>query len=467
MALPLPKVVADVGPGGPLVTSMRGINALANDELQNKKLGVETEYAPWTNYANALSKIAYSQFVGPQAIATMMNNPATRGMFTPEQYNQLANAFTRQLQNNSTSTANIPVPGQQSKNILSRIFDHFDNNKNNETRSPSNALQDLNQPSINIANSSPQNANELNKIPQLPQQNQLIQPNSIQPGGAPTYNRAVGNLPGGVYGANNPSAITSAGEAALKTQTTEEAKNISDQWQKRQDDINEQVNGAQEMSRQLDKLVDARQRLSKYEKGPGLGSLPGVTSAAQDADIAISNLVAARLKAWQSSRITNMDIGFGQMLKPGRYMTDPSFNNEVNYEKGLSERLQEYPPFSQVAQSSGLTPAQADAVWARYANEKPFYDPKSKKILPVNLGQWETYLTPESLQETFSPSFKKKMDIYRKNMAGGNSKEDSKILNASNENSNFTKVMTPDGKLWKIPKNKLNEAIKRGAKEVE
>ncbi len=54
MSLPLPKVVSDVGPGGPLVTSMKGQNALQELMLKNKYYGpnIESEM----NNRNALTK---------------------------------------------------------------------------------------------------------------------------------------------------------------------------------------------------------------------------------------------------------------------------------------------------------------------------------------------------------------------------------------------------------------------------
>ena len=36
MALPLPRVVPDVGPGGPLITAMGGMNALQKQMLENQ-----------------------------------------------------------------------------------------------------------------------------------------------------------------------------------------------------------------------------------------------------------------------------------------------------------------------------------------------------------------------------------------------------------------------------------------------
>lgn len=452
MALPLPKVVPDVGPGGPLVTAMRGGNALAQDLLNTQIKGAEAQYAPWTNYSNAASKLAYSQFVGPQSIANILSNPATRGMFTPEQYRQLANAFSQQVGNPMAAMGSMPPPSPRGDGMLSRVINALTGVGSQQVQSggmPSPGMQAMQpqQGGINAGYALDAQGRNMVASPQEVAQiasqgnNAFNQPTGAQPvnalpGVSPTYTRQSGQLMPDTYGGASPSAITSAGEEALKAKTQAEAKAITDQWKDRQDDIRNQVTGAQEMGRQLDKMSQARGELNKYEKGPALGSLPAISNAAQDMDTAAANLVAARLRAWQSSRITNMDIGFGQLLKPGRWMQEESFNNEVNYEKGLSNRLQEYPQFAEVAQMKGLTPAQADAIWARYANEKPFYDTKNKKVLWHNVDGWEDYLDQDSIRQTFSPSYRKKMQQYKQNMAGGNTDQDQKIMNSYNEPRN-------------------------------
>jgi hypothetical protein len=76
MALPLPRVVADVGPGGGIVTARQGINALRNSEFQNDIARSNAQYAPYTNYANALSKIAYAQYSPLDIQSKIMSNPA-------------------------------------------------------------------------------------------------------------------------------------------------------------------------------------------------------------------------------------------------------------------------------------------------------------------------------------------------------------------------------------------------------
>jgi hypothetical protein len=74
MALPLPKVVSDVGPGGPLVTAMGGMNSLANDMLLQKINQVKAKYAPMTTQAEAASKLAYANMMGPQFVAKILGN---------------------------------------------------------------------------------------------------------------------------------------------------------------------------------------------------------------------------------------------------------------------------------------------------------------------------------------------------------------------------------------------------------
>jgi len=446
MALPLPKVVADTAPGGGVVTSMRGSNALSNDMLQNVIKGAEADYAPYTNYANAASKIAYSQFVGPQSIANILNNPNSRGMMTKDQYNNLLNAYSRQISSPTNAMASLPVPGASRGNgLLGMIINKLSGGGNAPTDTQ-------NEPAMAPESMGSGNPMAEPMAPTAPIDNSVggatnpfstgaNQPSAL-PGSAPTYNRNANALGTGTMGAASPQAVTNAGEAGLKSQSEAEGKAITEQWQQRQDEARESVSGAQEMTRQLEKLDDARSRLKRVniagidiplESGAIAGRLPGFSDAAQDSDLALNNLVAARLKAWQTGKVTNMDLGFGKGLKPGRFMNDAAYNNEVNYEHGLSDRMQEYPAYLAKVQQLGLLPVQSDAIWARYVNEKPFYDPQKKEVLDKNLGTWESYLTPESVQETFSPSFRKQMETYRKNMAGGNPESDKKIMGSYNQ----------------------------------
>lgn len=75
MALPLPRVIADVGPGGPGVTAMGGMNSLANDMILKKINEIKKQYMPLTTQAEAASKLAYANLMGPQFLAKLLQNP--------------------------------------------------------------------------------------------------------------------------------------------------------------------------------------------------------------------------------------------------------------------------------------------------------------------------------------------------------------------------------------------------------
>lgn len=85
MSLPLPRTVADVGPGGPLVTAMSGINALNNEMIMRKINAIKAQYAPITAQAEAASKLAYANLMGPQFLAKIMGNDSALGNLSEDQ----------------------------------------------------------------------------------------------------------------------------------------------------------------------------------------------------------------------------------------------------------------------------------------------------------------------------------------------------------------------------------------------
>jgi hypothetical protein len=85
MALPLPRVVSDVGPGGGLVTAMGGMNALSNEMLNRQINSVKAQYAPLTTQADAASKMAYANLMGPQFLAKLMGNDSALANMSEDQ----------------------------------------------------------------------------------------------------------------------------------------------------------------------------------------------------------------------------------------------------------------------------------------------------------------------------------------------------------------------------------------------
>jgi len=79
--IPLPKTVADVGPGGPLVTSLNALH-----DLQSKRIA--NQYLPLTTQSEAASKLAYANLMGPQFLAKLMGNQDILANMSPGQRDQ-------------------------------------------------------------------------------------------------------------------------------------------------------------------------------------------------------------------------------------------------------------------------------------------------------------------------------------------------------------------------------------------
>lgn len=85
MALPLPRVVPDVGPGGGLATAMGGMNSLANSLHQTRMNKVKADYAPLTVPAQAYSQLAYANAVSPQILAKIMTDTGALSNLSEDQ----------------------------------------------------------------------------------------------------------------------------------------------------------------------------------------------------------------------------------------------------------------------------------------------------------------------------------------------------------------------------------------------
>jgi len=134
MALPLPRVVADVGPGGPLVTAMGGMNALQKAMLENKYYGpniqseinnrnaltegqnITNQYLPdKLRLANAFAQL-HNQYYGPNIQSEINNRNALTNKYntmTPleakelELKNQFYPQLTRSQIDSAKALANI------------------------------------------------------------------------------------------------------------------------------------------------------------------------------------------------------------------------------------------------------------------------------------------------------------------------------------------------------------------------
>lgn len=112
MALPLPRVIPDVGPGGGIVTAMGGINSLANDMTLRKINEIKAKYAPLTTQAEAASKLAYANLMGPQFMAKLMANSGFLGNTPDNKLQAIREMITRAGTGQGTANALAQLQGQ-------------------------------------------------------------------------------------------------------------------------------------------------------------------------------------------------------------------------------------------------------------------------------------------------------------------------------------------------------------------
>lgn len=94
-------------PGGGLVTALRGSNALSQEMLETQIKKAQADYAPWTTYADAASKIAYSNLMGPQFMAKLMANDPVLANIPDAQ----KNAILTRLQQTALGGNALASPG--------------------------------------------------------------------------------------------------------------------------------------------------------------------------------------------------------------------------------------------------------------------------------------------------------------------------------------------------------------------
>src|SRR5438552_5296969 len=115
------------------------------------KQNIENKYLPYTKYADAASKIAYSNLLPYQIKAQLMSNPLVWMALkdNPEAIKSFMGSFQNSIPqgNNVFGNVNIPLPGQQSGGgIFSGLIGQLINKitGNNQTNQSTNSLSNNN-----------------------------------------------------------------------------------------------------------------------------------------------------------------------------------------------------------------------------------------------------------------------------------------------------------------------------------
>jgi len=126
MALPLPSY-SEANPVNAFMSAMQGSNALKSNLYGTQIKKAQAQYAPYTTYADALSKIAYANMAPYQIQATLLSNPMLwlASQQHPEIMQNLVNNFSKSIPsaNQINGGGILPPPNSQRSNgLLSLIL---------------------------------------------------------------------------------------------------------------------------------------------------------------------------------------------------------------------------------------------------------------------------------------------------------------------------------------------------------
>jgi len=257
MALPLPRVVADVQAGGPLVTSMMGTNELTKSNLENAIKRVEAQYKPITTQAEAASKLAYANLMGPQFVAKMLGNQdIAANLSQPQLENAISTSYRagtgqgsgNAMMGNMMQPNNMPDPLQNPiMALIAKGIQSLRGGTQQQGMQPQNAMQQGAQPQGMMQ----QGGNNLLSSPVLSSQDRQAV-SQLQPGQSYVVQ---GNQPQ----APSAPAGTYFERAARASDIKEEGKELGKKRAEAIDDMDQQYQQAVQAEVPVKRLMDISQ----------------------------------------------------------------------------------------------------------------------------------------------------------------------------------------------------------------
>jgi len=386
MNIPLPKVVADVGPGGPFVTSAKGLNSL-------KKLQAEAKYAPYTEYANALSKISYGQTAPANALAQILASPAAANM-DKDLYNKLAQQANTTLQGYNTNF----VPNPQSRG------NSFGNSlAGNVFSSLINRFLPQSQSGTNFMNGPTQGSQNSNNLP-----NDQSTGNSQTPGYNTQFSRqSAGSEVPGSMGANNPTSINEANSAAMTTTATGQAANQNELQKTRSAAISTQSQTATQALKSLEAFN--RNYLKSSYRGQYLGenaekipSPPGGNISPEQLSIRYANQYLTDLTGLGETPAGKTDEGRSLIAggKPDLSLDKDAQKELYESNKAKLHRIINSRDFVNnfYRKNPGATDDELIGMMNAYNRYAPSYDYENGKSLPENDKKFRDFTSTTALQ---------------------------------------------------------------------
>lgn len=205
-------------------------------------------------------------------------------------------------------------------------------------------------------------------------------------------------------------------------------------YRKLSENANKVAKDAKMMTTLVSQFEDAYGK-TKF-KGPIKGMIPGKLSDANArlADNAAMNMQSIAAKMLGASKLTNYELKFAGNLKLNREMGREDTRVLADFMKAKTNRIEEEQRFLNSAKEKNISPEKAQQLWNEYDNDMPVYNFESRKVNKQNLGKSNEYLNPDKQTMT---------------QEGG-----------------MVSIALPDGSEGEIPRSKLDEALRRGARAI-
>lgn len=362
---------------------------------QEKSADVSLKQAQ-ANQANATAN-----FTAPQIAATLLANPTIRDTLGKEAVDRLTKYASQALDAGVMRGTNQMYGGQNGSPLINFLHSAFGHDHLNQQPSSSQQMPD----------SSTQQSTTM-QPPPISDTNGQVQPTVMQNTATNRLAAAVQNP--GSQGGVNPASVGAAQEKATETTATTEAGNIQAQWKAKQDAHVPAAENATNALVQNRNVLHGYAHMSPFEKGPVFGNVPAVTTAAQDFDRYAETRANLITQGFSGNNLTGPQMDQGHKLKPNRSNTEGSIHDAMAFDNGLQMRILQHQAFDKKANDLGLLPSEADVLWTRYINEKPFWDPENKKILRKNMD-YDGYFTPEKVKWARSPNSETYMKTQAQN----------------------------------------------------
>lgn len=400
MALPLPKVIADVGPGGPLITSMQGMNALTKSNLENQQNALINQFLPAEIQAKIRQQTSPMSLYGPNAgVLSYLNALKTGQVPQPQDLSASAgnalntNGFAKILGNNFISqllgggVGSLLGPGNNANN-------------GNNINSPSPNSGAANN---NAMTSGPFGASDTTSQPGDMGANNLATPAEVDRAGGGSSSNAINtdyndpNSPAYQYAhpLEYQAAVTSKTHAAQNEQ--ENLNNIQKEAQSYQ-------NTAPRIESDANRIQDALNHVKNWAIGPRGERIPEwatpqeTATYLQQMDNARKDLATILAPAINNGHLAVKNLDIAKTLKGDRSLTRESATELLNFSKAWANRSQKYLPLSQQLLKKGAKSAEIVNAFNSLNNHDPFYDVVNKKE-NANNDEWKNYSTPEALEQ--------------------------------------------------------------------